>query len=119
LVSIAKKEKIQTALVSGIGGFRRAEIAYYTPERKKYDPKVFAEQMEVVSLVGNIALRDGSPFLHAHVSLSRDDMSVVGGHLVSAEVNPFVEIILTPTSNKANRRFNEETGLSPIEKITP
>lgn len=46
------------------------------------------EQVLVLALLGDIALQDGKPKLHAHVVLGRRDASALGGHLRSARVRP-------------------------------
>ena len=83
----------------------------------KYEEHRFEEFLEVTGLLGNITTREGKPFLHAHLTLGRHDMSVLGGHLVAATVSPLFELVMTPTKNRALRRFDDETGLSLIYKI--
>jgi len=63
--------------------------------------------MEVTSMLGNITMMEKKPFLHLHANLGRKDMSVVGGHLVAGEVHPFFEVVITPTSNVASRRYDD------------
>lgn len=67
--------------------------------------------------MGNITLKDGKPFLHLHGTFGRRDMSVIGGHVISATVFPLLEAVITPTANRALRRFDEKVGLNAIYKI--
>ncbi|MDV3276920.1 MAG: DUF296 domain-containing protein [Nitrososphaerales archaeon] len=117
ILRIAKKEKIRTARVEAIGGVNKLELAFFNHEEKKYEKRKFNEFMEVTSLLGNITLKDGKPFLHMHGTFGRRDSSVVGGHLVSGSVFPMLEAIITPTKNRAKRRFDEEMGLNVIYKV--
>jgi predicted DNA-binding protein with PD1-like motif len=64
--------------------------------------------------LGNITQKDGKPFLHVHGTFGRKDLSVLGGHIISASVFPILEVIMTPTRNSAFRRFDEELGLNII-----
>ncbi|QQG48954.1 MAG: DNA-binding protein [archaeon] len=118
ILRLAAKEGVRTASVEGIGAVRRLKLAYYNPATKKYEEHRYAENLEVTSLLGNITTKDGAPFLHAHATLGRRDMSVIGGHLLSAEVHPLLEVVITKTTNDAVRRFDEELGLNLIYKTS-
>ena len=117
ILLIAKKERIKTARVEAIGGVNQLTLAYFNHRTKKYEEHEFNEFLEVTGLLGNITQKDGKPFLHAHGTFGRKDTSVVGGHLISARVFPLLEVVVTPTRNRATRRFDEKTGLSVIYKI--
>jgi predicted DNA-binding protein with PD1-like motif len=118
LLKIAKRDKISTALVEAIGGVGSLNLAYFNRRAKKYEEHQYHEFMEVTGIVGNITTKDGSPFLHVHGTFGRRDMSVVGGHVLQAMVLPIMEVVITPTTNKALRRFDEKTGLNVIYKVT-
>ncbi len=116
ILAIATKEKVKTARVEAIGGVAKLRIAYYNREIKKYEEHDYEEFLEVTSLLGNITLKDGKPFLHAHGNFGRRDLSVIGGHIVAATVFPILEVVVTPTENTALRRFDDELGLNVIYK---
>jgi predicted DNA-binding protein with PD1-like motif len=117
IIRIASRERIKTARVEAIGGVNKLKLAYFNHETKKYEEHAFDEFLEVTGMLGNITQKDGKPFLHAHCTFGRRDMSVVGGHLISATVFPLMEVVVTKTTNSAARRFDEETGLNLIYKI--
>ena len=117
ILKIAKREKIKTARLEAIGGVKKITLAYYNQTEKKYEEHEYNEFMELTSLLGNITLKDGKPILHAHCNAARRDQSVVGGHLISATVFPLAEVMVTPTKNKAKRKFDEELGLNVIHRI--
>ncbi len=116
LVKIATTEKIATARVEAIGGVRHLELSYFNHQAKKYEEHRYEEFLEVTGIVGNITLKDGKPFLHAHGTFARRDLSVIGGHIMSATVFPLLEVVITPTENTAIREFDEETGLNLIQR---
>ena len=62
-------------------------------------------------------MMEKKPFLHLHANLVRKDMNVVGGHLVSGEVRPFLEVVITPTSSVASRKYDETLNLNAIYDI--
>jgi uncharacterized protein len=116
IVAIAAREKIATARVEAIGGVDKLSLAYFNRASKKYEEHDFAEFFEVTSLLGNITQKEGKPFLHVHGNFGRKDLSVVGGHVMSADVFPIMELVITPTKNRALRRFDEALGLNVIYK---
>jgi predicted DNA-binding protein with PD1-like motif len=67
--------------------------------------------MEVVSLVGNVSIKDGQPFTHIHVTLGKRDLSIVGGHFNDAVVHPNLEVWLRAESETVERTLDESCGL--------
>ena len=118
IMAIVKKEKIATARLEAIGGVRQLRLAYFNHEAKKYEEHEFKEFLEVTSLLGNVTTKEGKPFLHIHGTFGKRDLSVVAGHVVSATVFPLLEVVLTPTRNRAFRRFDDELGLNAIYRLS-
>jgi uncharacterized protein len=114
VVAAAKKDKVKTSLVSAIGGVRELKLGYFNQKTRKYEEHDYREELEVTSILGNITIKEGEPFLHVHGTFGRRDMSVIGGHVVSATVSPLLELVVTPTKNRAVRRFDEAIGLFAI-----
>jgi predicted DNA-binding protein with PD1-like motif len=119
LLAIAKREGIRTAKVDAIGGVNKLRLAYFNSKARKYEEHEYDEFLEVASLTGNVTLKDEQPFLHLHGTFGRRDMSVLGGHVISGTVFPLLEAVLTPTANRALRRFDDETGLNAIYRVQP
>jgi predicted DNA-binding protein with PD1-like motif len=112
LKKVCLKERVHSALVSGIGACRKAEIAHYNPKTKEYKINKLAGALEIVSLNGNIALLDGKPAQHLHVILSIEDFSTLSGHLMKAEIYPTCEITLILRDVKVRREKDKKTGLN-------
>jgi len=110
----AESRGIRGGSFIGIGAFRRATIAYWNPETKEYEHIEVAEQVEVLSMAGDIGVTGNETRLHAHVTLGRRDGSTVGGHLVAATVFPTIEMQVTDFGVEVTRATDEETGLSLI-----
>ncbi len=117
LLNIAKTERIGTAKVEAIGGVNQLRLAYFNSRARRYEEHEYDEFLEVTGLVGNFTLKNREPFIHLHGTFGRRDMSVIGGHVVSGTVFPLLEAMITPTENRAIRRFDEEMGLNVIHKI--
>lgn len=111
ITKILKENSITSGLISGIGAVTKAKIGYYNQAEKKYISQEFNEPMEILSLKGNISIKDGEPFAHIHVVLSKGDFSCIGGHLYEAEVFAFEFAIIEFEGNAFERGFDEDTGL--------
>ena len=116
LTRLAREERLDAARFTAIGAFSDAVLGFFDLERKDYDRIAVNEQVEVVSLVGDVALGpDGAPKLHAHVVLARRDGSACGGHLIEAHVRPTLEVMLVESPAQLRRRSDPATGLALID----
>jgi len=73
------------------------------------------EQVEVVSLIGDIALDDGNPKVHAHVVVGKKNGTTMGGHLLEAHVRPTLELVLQDSAEQLKRKFDPASGLALID----
>lgn len=99
LEQLILKEGLKGGLIAGIGGFRKTEIGYYNPLTSEFTREVLEapedEILEVLTLLGNYMVRsDGSVSIHTHVTLGVKNIGVKGGHLLKAEVRPYLELFL-------------------------
>ena len=116
LEAFATAQKLQSASFMALGAFEKAKLGYFQWEEKKYKEIPVDEQVEVITLAGDI-VRDekDTPSLHAHTVLGRSDGSTRGGHLLEAIVRPTLEITLTQSPAHLVRRMHPELGLALIE----
>ena len=114
LSEFIKRHDVATASVSAIGAFERAVVGYFDWSTKQYNRIPVEEQVEVLSLLGDVAEADGQPTLHIHAVLGRSDGSVVGGHLLEGHVRPTLEVILVEPPAHLKKRKDPETGLALI-----
>jgi len=77
--------------------------------------KLIQEQVEVLSLIGDIALDDGEPKVHAHVVVGKSDGTAHGGHVLEAHVRPTLEVVLTESPRHLRKRFDPESCLALID----
>src|SRR5213593_2049892 len=114
LLEFARTHAIDAASFTGIGAFQRVTLGYFEPQKRDYTRIPIGEQVEVLSCVGNIALGDDGPKLHAHVVVGKADGTAHGGHLLDARVRPTLEIVLVETPARLKRRSDPATGLALI-----
>lgn len=111
----AKEHKLLGGRLSGIGAFEEVTLGFYDPEEKRFHEVRIREQVECVSLTGNLAFTYAEPKVHAHVVVSKKDGSAWGGHLIEAKVRPNLEIMLMELPGGLQRTIDAETGLAVLE----
>src|SRR5947209_11893809 len=114
LLSFAKDNNLSASHFTAIGAFERVTLGFFERARKDYKRITINEQVEVLSLVGDIALDGDEPKVHAHVVVGKRDGTAHGGHLLEARVWPTLEVILVESPQHLQRRLDKETGLALI-----
>ena len=116
LQEFAAKERIGGAQMTAIGALSNATLAFFDWETKKYQSIRVNEQVEVASLIGDIAIGpDGKPSVHAHAVLGRRDGTALAGHLQEGHVRPTLEIIIVESPAHLCKVKDVESGLALIK----
>lgn len=116
LLSFATEQKIAGAHFTAIGAFERLTLGYFEPQKKHYKTIPVDEQVELLSLVGNIARdSDGQPKVHAHVVVGKSDGTAHGGHLMDAHVRPTLEVVLVESARHLCRTMHPELGAALLD----
>jgi predicted DNA-binding protein with PD1-like motif len=115
LQTVAESERLSAAQVTAIGAFEKAKVTFWVWETRDYEDISVNEQVEVLSLNGDITLDEsGRPKLHLHTVLGRRDGSTIGGHLKTRHVRPTLEIIVTEAPVHLCRKHDLVSGLPLI-----
>jgi predicted DNA-binding protein with PD1-like motif len=114
LTRFAEKNGLSASQFTAIGAFKDVVLGYFDWMKKDYEKIPLRDQVEVVSLVGDIARKGDKPQLHAHVVVAKRDGSALGGHLLEAHVRPTLEVVVTESPVHLRREHDEETGLALI-----
>jgi uncharacterized protein len=115
IMEFAQEQKISASQLTAIGAFSNTIVGFFDFSMKDYKKIPFKEQMEVLTLNGDITLFNGEYKIHAHVVLGREDGSAHGGHLLKATVHPTLEIILNESPAYLSREMDKESGLALIK----
>jgi uncharacterized protein len=115
LVEFATERQLKATQFTAIGAFSRVVVAYFDWTTKEYRNIPIEEQVEVLSLAGDVTVEAGKPKVHAHVVLGKADGTAHGGHLVRGDVRPTLEIVLTEAPRHLRRRHDAVSGLSLID----
>jgi uncharacterized protein len=114
LTEFAREKSLGASQFTAIGAFSNAQLGYFDWQRKEYRKNPVNEQVEVLSLIGDIARFQGAPKVHAHAVLGRSDAATVGGHLLEGMVRPTLEVLLVESPRHMQKEHDPETGLALI-----
>lgn len=118
LTKFANDAGITAASLTAIGAFERATVGWFDLEKKTYKKIEIAEQCEVLSAIGDIAVGDdGKASLHVHVVLGLADGTTRGGHLLEGKVRPTLEVIVADTPAHLRRKKKPDLGIALIDIV--
>ena len=115
LLQFAKEHKLSAASFKAIGALSSVRLGWLSWEKKLYEPSVtLDEQVELLSLIGDVALKDGQPVVHAHAVVGKKDGTAHGGHLLQAHIRPTCEVVLTESPAHLQKFIDPESGIAVI-----
>lgn len=118
--AFAEMNAVTAASVTAIGAFSHATIGFFEFDAKSYKKIPVAEQSEVLSAVGDIAVDDeGKASLHLHAVLGLSDGSTKGGHFMEGYVRPTLEVMVRETPANLRRRKQPDIGIALIDLTSP
>jgi predicted DNA-binding protein with PD1-like motif len=115
LLAFAQKYRVTSAHFTAIGGLSSGTLAWYDPQRKMFKKIPIEGQVEVVSMIGDIALYQGKPVVHSHMVVATADGTTKGGHVLAAFVSPTLEVMVTVDPIAMQKRLDPENGLTLID----
>lgn len=111
LTQFCKDQEIINGQLSGIGAIKTIDLGVYDLEKKEYVRFIYEDLWELTSFQGNILLKDGDPFIHAHITITDHTLNVKGGHLFEAKVGAVGEFILREIDANVKREHDPNIGL--------
>jgi hypothetical protein len=115
LTDFALKYGVGDAHFTGIGAVSSATVAWLDQPNKIYRRISVPEQVEVLSLIGDVATFNGKPVVHMHAVLGHQDGTTTGGHVFELNVNPTLEVFVTVNSVPLKKRPDEASGMKVID----
>lgn len=113
ITALAVDMGITTASFSAIGALSQAEIACYDQQAHRYLRTSVDRAVELASCTGNITIKEGKAFVHAHAVLADSSLDAKAGHLMSGTVFA-AELYMVEFLGQARplvRNFDPSTGL--------
>jgi len=112
ITELAKNKGIEAGSFTAIGALKRAKLGYYDQKNHEYREMKIDSPHEMASCVGNVSLKDGEPFIHAHVVLADETGNTKAGHLFEGIVFAAEVHLRQLEGPKLERKYDELTGLS-------
>jgi uncharacterized protein len=113
LTAVCRAHRIRLGRVEALGALQRARLGFYDQRKRVYEFLELKKPLELLQLVGNISLKDGQPFVHAHVTLADESGKAFGGHLAPGTIVFACEFVLEAFRGPAlAREPDAETGLA-------
>ena len=113
--AFAEQYHVTSAHFSAIGGLKRATLGWFDTQREMFKKIPIDSQVEVLSMIGDIAMYKDKPVVHAHMVLGTSDGNARGGHLLEAIVWPTLEVIVTVDPIAMKKAFDPQTRLTLID----
>src|ERR1700754_3729974 len=89
LLEFAIQERLSAASFKAVGALSSVRLGWFSWDNKTYELSVtLDEQVELLSLIGDVALKDGQPVVHAHAVVGKKDGTALGGHLLEVRIRP-------------------------------
>ncbi len=114
ITGICRENNIQLGRVEAIGAVQKACLAYYDQQTFEYRFFTMDKHLEITKLVGNISLKDGVPFVHAHITLADETGAVYGGHLSPGTTVFACEVLIESIEGAIFERKFDETTCLPL-----
>lgn len=107
--------RLRGSYFSAIGAFSDVVLQFFDHHSMSYRDIPVNQQVEVLSLLGNITFDDDEAKIHAHAVVGLSDGTTRGGHLSKAHVWPTLEVVISETPKSLRRKTDPETGLALID----
>jgi len=115
LQEFAVKYNVRSAHFTAIGDAKSVKFGWYDKSKKMFKVTALNSYAEITSLIGDIALKDGKPSVHAHIALATEDGVVHGGHLLEAFIEPTLEVMMTVEPVPLNKKSDPRFGINVID----
>jgi uncharacterized protein len=116
LKQFADAKKVQAAFFEGIGSLYKARLGHYDfKDTRTYKYETFDEDLEILTLSGNVSLMNDRALPHAHATLGRRDFSVLGGHLEEGSLANMVEVNVALLPGRLEKARDNTLGLNLLQ----
>lgn len=117
ITKICVDQNICLGSIEALGAVKKARLGYYNQQAHDYSFFDLNQTLEITNLTGNISFKNGTPVVHAHVTLSDKDGHAYGGHLAPGTTVFACEVAIQVLDGpEFERGFDQETGL-PLWKM--
>ncbi len=112
ITKICIDQDICLGRIEALGAVKKARLGYYNQQDHEYHYFDLNQTLEITNLIGNISIKDESPVVHAHVTLSDKNGRAYGGHLAPRTIVFACEVVIQILDGpNFERGLDQETGL--------
>lgn len=116
LERIAIDEHLPSANFTGMG-FVNVTFGFFDFSTKEYKPGRF-NNVELASMHGSIAWKEGKPSVHAHGVAGDSEFAAHAGHILAATVSTgSLEILITVHDKRLERKRDEQLGADVLDVV--
>ena len=112
VAALARSNEVEAGSFTAIGALKRARLGFYDQKSHEYREMEIDTPHEIASCIGNVSLKDGEPFVHAHVVLADEAGNTKAGHLFEGIVYAAEVHLHQLEGPRLERKYDEVTGLS-------
>jgi predicted DNA-binding protein with PD1-like motif len=106
-------EQVPSASLSAIG-FTNVTFGFWDAGKKAFNPKTYSN-VEMASIVGSLAWKEGAPSIHAHGVAGDKLFDTYGGHILAMEVGTgSLEVTVTVYPNQLERAVDPRIGANVL-----
>ena len=115
LAAFCAREGVRSGSFTGLGTCRGPELGFFDENSMSYRQRKLEGNFEITALIGNVSVKDGRPFVHAHITLGDPEFRAWAGHLQEAETAATCEIVLVLLPGALPRKHRPDSGLNLLE----
>ena len=112
LTGLAQEQGIESATFTAVGALKEAKLGFYDQKKHIYVESLLEGSQEIASCVGNVSVKNGALFIHAHAVLADQAGVVRAGHLLAGRVFAAEVHLVELVGGKVARKSDSVTGLS-------
>lgn len=113
-----KRRGITAGWWSAIGACRGLTLSFFQPADIAYHDVASEEDLEITSVLGNIALLNGHVALHAHGTFADATLRVRGGHIKRLVVSVTCEVFVQRLTGTMARVHDAATGINRLREAS-
>ena len=112
ITELARSKGVEAGSFTAIGALKSARLGYYDQKDHEYRQMEVETPHEMTSCIGNVSLKDGETFVHAHVVLADEAGNTKAGHLFEGIVFAAEVHLHELEGPRLERKYDKVTGLS-------
>jgi len=119
ITRIAVEAKVSAGFFSLIGTLKTAKLGFL--HEGTFKTIEMQQALEIVSCLGNVSVKEGKVFAHAHAAVSDEKGRVFGGHVMpGCIIGVTGELVLAEAAGiRLLRKFDRKTKLSLLSFAKP